>query len=106
MNKVNIYESKIIIPTYPEPAAEEMPMFAENPQQLLTKELYPAVAGICGCKDSRSVEHSIRKAIHAAWQHRDIAIWRKYFTDRNICPSNKEFICRLAEILQSPGSFL
>jgi len=30
MNKVNIYESKIIIPTYPEPAAEEMPMFAEN----------------------------------------------------------------------------
>lgn len=30
MNKVKIYESKIIIPTYPEPAAEEMPMFAEN----------------------------------------------------------------------------
>lgn len=30
MNKVNIYESKIIIPTYPEPSAEEMPMFAEN----------------------------------------------------------------------------
>ena len=30
MNKVNIYESKIVIPTYPEPAAEEMPMFAEN----------------------------------------------------------------------------
>ena len=86
--------------------AVALPMFAENPQQLLTKELYPAVARICGCKDSRSVEHSIRKAIHAAWQHRDIAIWRKYFTDRNICPSNKEFICRLAEILQSPGSFL
>ena len=30
MSEVNIYESKIIIPTYPEPAAEEMPMFAEN----------------------------------------------------------------------------
>ena len=30
MDKVNIYESRIIIPTYPEPAAEEMPMFAEN----------------------------------------------------------------------------
>ena len=30
MNKVKIYESKTIIPTYPEPAAEEMPMFAEN----------------------------------------------------------------------------
>lgn len=30
MEKAKIYESKIIIPTYPEPAAEEMPMFAEN----------------------------------------------------------------------------
>lgn len=30
MNKANIYESKIIIPTYPEPAAEEVPMFSEN----------------------------------------------------------------------------
>lgn len=30
MEKVKIFESKIIIPTYPEPAAEEMPMFAEN----------------------------------------------------------------------------
>ena len=30
MNKVKIFESRIIIPTYPEPAAEEMPMFSEN----------------------------------------------------------------------------
>ncbi len=30
MEKVKIYESRIVIPTYPEPAAEEMPMFAEN----------------------------------------------------------------------------
>lgn len=30
MSKVNIYESTIIIPTYPEPKAEEMPMFSEN----------------------------------------------------------------------------
>ena len=30
MNKTKIDVSKIIIPTYPEPAAEEMPMFAEN----------------------------------------------------------------------------
>ena len=30
MSKVKIYESKIIIPTYPQPASEEMPMFAEN----------------------------------------------------------------------------
>ena len=30
MEKVKIYESRIIIPTYPEPPTEEMPMFAEN----------------------------------------------------------------------------
>ena len=83
-----------------------LPIFAKNPQQLLTKELYPTVARSYGCTDSRAVEHSIRKAIHAAWRYRDIAIWRKYFSDRDICPTNKEFICRLAEILLSPASFL
>ena len=30
MDKVKVSVGKIIIPTYPEPAAEEMPMFAEN----------------------------------------------------------------------------
>jgi len=82
-----------------------LPMFAQNPQQLLTKELYPHVAKLCGCKDGRSVEHSIRKAIFAAWQHRDNAVWRKYFTlgpkSRIACPTNKEFLCRLAEFLRT-----
>ena len=83
-----------------------LPLFAANPQQLLTKELYPTVARLCSCKDGRSVEHSIRKAIHAAWLHRDNAIWRKYFLIGSggtaTCPTNKEFICRLAEFLNSP----
>ena len=30
MNKVKLTVEKIVIPTYPEPAAEDMPMFAEN----------------------------------------------------------------------------
>lgn len=30
MNKVKLKVEKIVIPTYPEPAAEDMPMFAEN----------------------------------------------------------------------------
>lgn len=82
-----------------------LPLFAENPQQLLTKELYPAVAQLCRCPDGRAVEHSIRKAIQAAWQHRDNAIWRKYFSigshGKIPCPTNKEFICRLAELLRT-----
>lgn len=82
-----------------------LPMFAKNPRQLLTKELYPAVARLCGCPDGRAVEHSIRKAIQAAWHQKDNAIWRKYFTlhphGKGACPTNKEFICRLAEILNN-----
>lgn len=82
-----------------------LPLFAQNPNQFLTKELYPAVAKHCGCKDSRAVEHSVRKAIHAAWMLRDNALWRKYFTPgangKIRCPTSKEFLCRLAEILQA-----
>lgn len=85
-----------------------IPMFAQNPQQLITKELYPAVARLCGSRDGRAVEHSIRNAIHAAWKQRDNAIWRKYFSlgPRGFipCPTNKEFICRLAEILNAQSS--
>lgn len=87
-----------------------LPMFARNPHMLMTKELYPAVAQLCGCKDGRSVEHSIRKAIQAAWRHRDNAIWRKYFTQSSrgtvACPTNKEFICRLAEVLNAQNCLL
>lgn len=83
-----------------------LPLFVDAPHQLVTKELYPAVAALCDSKDSRSVEHSIRKAIYFAWKHRDNAIWRKYFPMDShgsiSCPTNKAFICRLAEILTSP----
>lgn len=85
-----------------------LPLFAQNPHQLLTKELYPAVAKHCGCKDARSVEHSIRKAIQAAWKQRDNALWRKYFPLNSqgwiSCPSSKEFLSRLAEVLRSESS--
>lgn len=85
-----------------------LPIFVRNPHQLMTKELYPAVAALCDSKDSRSVEHSIRKAIYSAWKHRDNAIWRKYFNIGSqgsvTCPTNKEFICRLAELLTASGN--
>lgn len=82
-----------------------IPLFAKNPQQFMTKELYPQVAKLCGCQDGRAVEHSIRKVIHAAWEHRDNAVWRKFFVPGPRgsipCPSNKAFICRLAELLDT-----
>lgn len=82
-----------------------IPMFAQNPNQRLTKELYPTVTKLCGCHDSRSVEHSIRLAITDAWLSRDDQIWAKYFppaADGSIpCPSNKAFISRLAELIKT-----
>lgn len=85
-----------------------IPLFAANPHQYLTKELYPEVAKQCGYKDGRLVEHSIRKAIHDAWKYRDVAVWRKYFPENayggHSCPSNKIFLCVLAELLNSEGA--
>lgn len=83
-----------------------IPLFAENPQQLLSKELYPRVAQLWGAGDARTVEHSIRNAIEDAYRHRDSAVWRRYFSGTEngfrSCPSNKAFLCRMAEIIHTP----
>lgn len=80
-----------------------LPMGVQNPRQPLTKELYPAIAKILGVSDWRAVEHSIRKAIFRAWQQRDDVVWGKYFPPdaqgRIPCPSNKQFISRLIQML-------
>ena len=82
-----------------------IPLYAQNPGQFMTKELYPAVAKQCDCKSPQCVEHSIRKAIRTAWAKGDLAIWRQYYSPgmrgKVACPSNKEFICRLSELLHS-----
>lgn len=82
-----------------------IPLYAANPNQFLTKELYPEVAKRYGCSSGSLVEHSIRKAIRDGWQKRDIAVWRKYFPmniyGSHTCPSNKAFLCVLAELLNT-----
>ena len=81
-----------------------IPIFFRNPGMRLSKELYPAIAKHFGLPDPRTVEHSIRKAVTSAWKHRNAAVWAKYFSpeaDGTLsCPTNKEFICRLAELLE------
>ena len=74
-------------------------LYAQNPRQLIVKELYPAIGKIAGCSPE-SVEHSIRRAIMAAWQSRDQAVWEIYFPHRTGCPTNKEFISTLAALLK------
>lgn len=80
-----------------------LPILAQNPNLRLSKELYPAIAQYFQLADSRTVEHSIRKAIHSAWKNRNPLVWEKYFPPRPDgtlpCPSNKTFLCRMAEFL-------
>ncbi len=81
-----------------------IPLYGQNPELRLSKELYPAVAKQFGLSDARTVEHSIRKAVSSAWLNMDRTVWARYFPpepDGVIpCPSNKSFISRLAQMLE------
>lgn len=82
---------------------EAVLLMARDPDQSITKILYPAVGSICGC-NSQQVERSIRSAIEKAWLHRDDRIWQLYFPpgDHGMTPrpSNAVFISRLADSLR------
>lgn len=81
-----------------------IPMYAQQPGIRLSKELYPRIAEEFHLADPRTVEHSIRKAIANAWMHFNPAVWSKFFTPDETgmppCPSNKEFISRVAEFIE------
>lgn len=84
-------------------AREAILLMAKDPDLAITKELYPAVAAICG-GDTNHVERSIRSAVAAAWANRDDRIWKQYFKpgpDGVIRrPTNGTFITRLADSLR------
>lgn len=71
----------------------------KDPDQQVTKELYPKVAKICD-GNAMQVERSIRSAIAAAWERRDEQVWRMYFhpnhQGRLERPTNATFISTLA----------
>lgn len=81
-----------------------IPLFAQDPAQRLSKELYPAIAELFGIRDGQSVERSIRAAITKAWGTRDSEIWAEFFPQstrsKAECPANKDFIARMAKILE------
>lgn len=84
------------------PAVREAVLEAiRQPNQQVTKTLYPAVGRVCG-GNGKQVEHAIRRMITRAWLYRDQAVWDRYFgigADGTVteCPKNKEFILTLAE---------
>lgn len=77
---------------------------AEDPDTMITKELYPAVMHRCGAASTDNVERNIRVAIHNAWRERNDGVWSYYFPpgkDGMIPrPTNQAFVCRLAEVLR------
>ncbi len=74
-----------------------IPLLCRDSEQTVTKTLYPAIAEALALPDSRTVEHSIRKAIFQAWKSRDNDLWNSIFPNQQECPSNKQFLFRLSE---------
>lgn len=83
---------------------EAIPLYASDPAQSMTKELYAAV-GQMRRKEASLVERSIRSAIDKAWMHRDERIWRQYFrcapNGTVARPSNGAFIACMARLLEN-----
>lgn len=79
---------------------EAVEVFAQDPGQSITKELYRQVGSRCQASVTQ-VERSIRTAIETAWDHRDGKVWRQYFPaqEQNSAsrPTNGEFVARLAD---------
>lgn len=79
-------------------------LFANDPQQMLTKELYAAV-GQHFHASAAQVERCIRNAISTAWSNRDDRVWLRYFPSGDNGsvrrPTNGELICRLSNHLFS-----
>lgn len=72
--------------------------FSRTPTYLL-KEIYPEVSKQCGLNDALCVEHVIRTALQDAWANRNEDVWKRYFPNHNRCPTNKEFITKISEML-------
>lgn len=83
-----------------------LPVFLQDPEQALGKELYPAIVRAMGSGNVKTVEHSIRHAIHTAWERRDDSVWCQYFARNSRGqiprPTVKKFLaCLLGRLQQS-----
>lgn len=77
-------------------------MLSENPDQQVTKEVYPAIAKQFSTSNT-AVEKAIRSAIDTAWESRNDRLWRQYFNPapngQIPKPTNTQFLTRLADAL-------
>ena len=77
-------------------------LYRQDPSRSLTKELYPEV-GLANKTNGAGVERAVRGVIQTAWDQRNEALWRMYFTPSRSGmmprPTNLAFIATLAEVL-------
>lgn len=82
---------------------EAISQMLQNPDQSITKELYPQVGRVYQAAGSH-VERSIRGALLDAWKRRDERIWQLYFpadsSGKMAKPTNAVFITRIADGLR------
>lgn len=81
-----------------------LPLLFQDPDQLLVKELYPAVADAVGKVSPAAVEKAIRDTITKAWQRRNDSVWEQYFPRNGrgqiSNPTNNRFLKVLVHRLQ------
>ena len=75
-------------------------IFAQDPNQRMVKEFYPAVATLRGRPNWKQSERAIRDVKEEAYRVCDRTTWETYFPGTSKCPTNKEFILRLAELIK------
>jgi len=73
-----------------------IPLLAQDSEQKISAELYPAVAKICG-STVKGVEKAMGRTIKKAWDNRDPDLWEEYFPRRTRHPSNRVFLKTLAQ---------
>lgn len=73
-----------------------IPMYKNDPSQNLNKELYPAIVETCNLLSIGAAEKSIRRVITTAWKSKDPIVWSRFFDVTKKCPTNLEFIARIA----------
>lgn len=75
-----------------------LPRLSHQRDQRLGKELYSDISRCSGSTIS-AVEKSIRDVLHVGWEQGDRELWQQYFPGCTKCPTNKEFLFRMADLL-------
>lgn len=75
-----------------------VPIFAQNTNLRVCKEVYIPVAKMCGVKSWNQVERSIRSAIESTWSVNS-DYWSRFFHNDKAAPTGKQFISLLANML-------